>query len=574
VQSANEELQSINEELETSKEELESANEELTTVNEEMSSRNAELNRLNSDLVNLQTSTKLAIVLLGRDLTVRRFSMQAEKQFDLLSADVGRPISRLRHGLVTGNAALSDAASLDLASLIGHVIDDVREQEHEVRDRTGRWYSLRVRPYFTLDNKVDGAVMVLVDIDELKRAEAETRQLTAELRASEAQLRRDGAELASAAGRREEFLAMLGHELRNPLTAIARGLDLLGKKPAEEARAEELRTMMVRQAERISKLLDQLLDIARVVSDKVELAQERVDLNDVAHAAVETVTPIVENQKHALVLELPPNGPCVLGDAVRLTQVVENLLTNAAKYTPDGGRIVLSIDTKGAQARVVVRDSGVGLSADFLPHVFEVFTQSPRSLDRAQGGLGLGLPLARRVVEMHGGKLEASSPGLDRGSEFVATLPLAPEQRPKGSRQPKDSRRAPIKGPARRILLVDDEAAIADVLAELLAEEGHQTLAVNSGAAALDALSAFRPEVILLDLGLPEVDGFEVARRLRAARGGERVLLIAVSGYEPGAASLKEAGFDRHLVKPPNMRELAGMLAAWSDGRALKDERV
>lgn len=500
-------------------------------------------------------------MLLGRDLTVRRFSSQAEKQFDLLSADVGRPIHRVRHGLVTGGAALAEADLLDLTGLLNRVIDDVREEEHEVRDRTGRWYSLRVRPYFILDNRVDGAVMVLVDIDGMKRAEAETRQLTAELRATEASLRRDSAQLASAAARREEFLAMLGHELRNPLTAIARGLDLLGKKPTDEARAEDLRTMMVRQAERIGTLLDQLLDIARVVSDKVELAQERVDLKGVVQAAVETVTPIVESQMHELLLELPAKGPCVLGDSVRLAQVVENLLTNAAKYTSAGGRIVLTIETEGDQARLIVRDSGVGLSAEFLPHVFEVFAQSPRSLDRAQGGLGLGLPLARRIVEMHGGTLEASSPGLDRGSEFVATLPLAPVQKAKVSRPRKLAPREASPTPSRRILLVDDEAAIADVLAELIACDGHETLAVNSGRAALDALSTFRPEVVLLDLGLPEVDGFEVARRLRAAPGGERLLLIAVTGYQTGAARLKEAGFDQHLVKPPNMRELAALLA-------------
>ena len=678
AQSANEELQSVNEELETSKEELESANEELTTVNEEMTNRNLELNRLNNDLINLQASANLAIVLLGRDLTIRRFGPQAEKQFDLRLADVGRPIGHIRHKLVLGDATSSP---LDLEGLSAEVISGVRELGREVRDKSGRWYSLRLRPYLTLDNQVDGAVLVLVDIDTLKRSEHAVRESEARYRAMfestnvgvsetdaetgrllrvneqfariagysaaelvgksflelthpddlpghwegysrlargevafyeiekrlvrpdativwvhvtvslvrdaagrplrtvaitvditerkrlEDELRQYGNDLAEADSRKNEFLAMLGHELRNPLSALAHGLDLLGKVPDDRARSEELRGMMVRQTTRIGALLDQLLDLARVISGEVELSKERIDLADVVRAAVETVRPLVETQKHQLTLSLPPDrSALMMGDAIRLTEVVEHLLRNAAKYTNEGGQIALTLESDKDEVRIIVRDSGVGMSAEFLPHVFELFTQAPRTLDRAKGGLGLGLPLVRRVVEMHQGKVKASSPGLGQGSEFIITLPRMLERLSQENLGAKPGSAEPGKIRPCRILVVDDEEDMAETFAELLEAAGHQTLAVNDGLAALAAFRTFDPEVVLLDLGLPEMDGYEVARRLREEHGHKKILLIAVTGYQNDAARLKQAGFDQHLIKPPDMRKLSTLLESWSNG--------
>ena len=682
VQSANEELQSINEELETSKEELESANEELTTVNDEMSNRYIELGRLNDDLVNLQVSTKVAVLLLGRDLSIRRFSPQAETQLDLLAADLGRPIGQVRHRLLD-----EAGAPFDLEELAGAVVTGLREQEREVVDRSGRWISLRARPYLTRDNKVDGVTVVLADIDTLKRseqamgaardyaerivdtvrepllvldrdlriqrasraffrvfgvAEAATigqlvyeignrqwdiprlRQVLAEvgasnatvedfevehefesiglrtmllnarriqdplmgsphillaiediserkraeqaLRDSETQLRLSSGALADAAARRHEFLAMLGHELRNPLSALAYGLEQLGQTPADEARFKEVRAMMVRQVQHIGSMLDQLLDIARVVSGKVELSKGPVDLSEVVRSAVEAVTPLLEARKHQITVTLPPRDhpAVVMGDPIRLIQVVENLLTNAAKYTDQAGRIAVTLTANGNNARIAVRDNGIGIDAELLPHIFEVFTQGPRALDRSQGGLGLGLPLVRSLVEMHGGQVGGESGGAGHGSEFVVTLPRtrANQSADQGSARAARERPKPRKDRPLRILVVDDQEDIANVLANLLQKTGHQTLAVADGEAALQALGTFNPQVVLLDLGLPRMDGYEVARRLRQENGGTKILLIAASGYSEDKARLKEAGFDHHLLKPLDMKKLLSLLAA------------
>lgn len=673
VQSTNEELQSLNEELETSKEELQSTNEVLTTLNEQMHYRNTELNRLNNDLENLQTSTKLAIVLLGRDLKLRRFSLQAEKQFDLLSADVGQPISHVRHSLVL---ELPTETPLDLARISAEVISDVREQEREVHDKkSDRWYLLRVRPYLMTDSRVEGAVLVLVDITERKRAGEAPSRLAAivsssddaiismdlqgtiqtwnqgaqrlfgytaeealgteitrllpehqgdegagllarigrgesikhfetrrrrkggtqvdisltlspvlnaaghvvgaakiardisERKRMDRALRRYSTDLADADGRKNEFLAMLGHELRNPLAALTNGLEVLGGVGADRERAETLRTMMVRQTGRMNTLLDQLLDVAGVISGKVELSKKRVDLLDVVRAAVETARSLIERQRHTLTLSLPSEGMSfVVGDAVRLTQVVENLLINAAKYTDPGGQIGVTLETTEETCIVSVRDTGIGITDDFLPHVFEVFAQAPRTLDRAKGGLGLGLPLVYRLTAMHGGKVTASSAGLNRGSEFVVTLPRVMERR---SLARLDRDRASEQVPASRamrILVVDDQVDSADMLAELLTGLGHQTLAVNDGPAALAAIGPFQPAVVLLDLGLPELDGYEVAQRLRAEHTDMQLLLIAVTGYQSDVNRLRQAGFDHHLIKPVSLQKVAAILSALDTG--------
>ena len=383
---------------------------------------------------------------------------------------------------------------------------------------------------------------------------------------ADAALRASRAELTEADRRKNEFLAMLGHELRNPLAALAHGLDLQGKVSDDRARCEELRGMMIRQTKRMGTLLDQLLDVARVVSGKVELSQGCIDLADVVRAAVETMRPIVETQKHELTLSLPPDkSALVLGDASRLTQAVENLITNAAKYMNDGGQIALTVEADNDKARIIVRDSGIGISGNLLPHIFELFTQAPRSLDRAKGGLGLGLPLVRNLVEMHGGQISASSAGLGQGSEFIVTLPRLlewpSEERLEGTPTPT------VLGKIRplRILVVDDEEDMAGMLAAILKRDGYQTLAVNDGPSALKAVRTFGPEVVLLDLGLPEMDGYEVARRLREEHGNKNILLIAVTGYQKDASRLKQAGFDHHLIKPPDMPKLSAMLAAWDD---------
>jgi two-component system, chemotaxis family, CheB/CheR fusion protein len=392
--------------------------------------------------------------------------------------------------------------------------------------------------------------------------------LNAELRENDDRLRRYGAELSDAAVRKNEFLAMLGHELRNPLSALGHGLELLGRVTEDGAQSERVRAMMARQTKRITTLLDQLLDIARVVSDKVQLSREGVDLTDVLRAAVETVRSLSEAQQHELSITIPRDEKVlVIGDPIRLTQVVENLLTNAIKYTDEGGQITLSLEADEEQARIIVADNGIGMSSELLPHIFDIFTQAPRTLDRSKGGLGLGLPLVKRLAEMHGGSVDVSSPGPGEGSRFVVRLPRLRERRAE-ERLGIASGVEPGKVPPRRILVVDDEKDTAESLAVLLEEDGHDTLSVQDGRAALDAVRTFDPEVVLLDLGLPDMNGYEVAEKLREEHPRERLLLIAVTGYQNDETRLKEAGFDHHLLKPPNMRKLTALLAAQDDANA------
>jgi len=444
-----------------------------------------------------------------------------------------------------------------MAEVLSGKISEVHDEEVLIErpDGTRVAVVVNIRPLRNQAGEVTGAINCFYDITERKRMENELRQYSSELSQADA--------------RKNEFLAMLGHELRNPLGALSLGLELSSKVGDERARSEQLRVMMVRQTTRISTLLDQLLDISRVVSGKLELSLQRVDLAEVARAAAETVRPLIEAQRHEIELPLPSQkGPFVRGDMVRLVQVVENLLTNSIKYTDEGGRITLALESDEDKARIVVYDTGVGISPDFLPQVFEVFAQSPRSLGRAKGGLGLGLSLVRRLVEMHGGQVDASSEGLGRGSKFVVTLPRLRgkpmEERPEGESAP------PPSGRTRhlRILVVDDEQAMAETLAQLLAGDGHETRVVYDGQAALVAARTFDPEVVLLDIGLPDLEGYEVASRLREEHSDKKMLLVAVTGYKHDAVRLERAGFDEHLIKPPSMSKLFAILSASDSARA------
>lgn len=387
-----------------------------------------------------------------------------------------------------------------------------------------------------------------------------------ERRTAEEVLKVRAAELAQEYERKNDFLAMLGHELRNPIAALTHGLDLLALVQEDPARREELRGMMMRQTKRIVSMMDQLLDLARVSSGKIRMVREAVDLAQAVRGAIETVAPLLESRKHQLSISLPTDkerAAMVEGDPTRLAQIVENLLSNAAKYSEEGGKIAIELEADERWVRLHVRDTGIGMEANLLPHVFELFTQGPRGLDRSAGGLGLGLPLVKRLVEMHGGRVEASSHGYGHGSEFVVTLPRLIERPAK--KEISDTRGAPVPPALRRhrILIVDDEQDMARILAEILEAKGHQALAVHDGPAALIALPSFAPEVVLLDLGLPDMDGYEVAKRMREAPRGKELLVIALTGYQRDKARLEQAGVDQHLIKPLDLQKLGVMLAAW-----------
>ena len=360
--------------------------------------------------------------------------------------------------------------------------------------------------------------------------------------------------------RKDEFLATLAHELRNPLAPIRTGLHVLRcEVTAEQAAAT--REMMERQLGHLVRMVDDLLDISRVTLGKITLKKERVDLREVLDSALETTRSLVESGGHELVVCSPKQALPLEVDPTRLSQVFANLINNAAKYTPNGGRIVIAVEAEGTTLRVRVSDTGVGIPADMLPYVFDMFTQVGRSIERSQGGLGIGLTLVRRLVELHGGSVVAESRGAGQGSSFVVTIPLALREEATTARTP-----APAAPAARdvglRILVVDDNVDAAEALAMLLELRGNQTRVAYSGLLALDAASEFRPQVVFLDIGLPGINGYEVARRLRADAILPQPLLVALTGWgtDEDRRQAQAAGFDQHLVKPVDSSKLAAVL--------------
>lgn len=677
VQSGNEELQSINEELETSKEEIQSTNEELTTVNEELRLRNEELNRANSDLNNLFSSAHIAIVMVSPDQRIRRFTPLAEKLFNLIASDVGRPFSHIKLDLNID----------DLPHILGEVIDSASVREMEVRDSQGRWYFLRIRPYRALDNRVDGAVISLVDIDAVKqnqetlarqaqlleqtheavfvrdlsggavrywnrgaerlygfsRDEATGRDSSELLRMTPEQARsirealeRDGQwigeeghrtkddreivvesdqvvfkeaegtlvlesnrdvsertrlqgmlqrrveELATTDRHRNEFLAMLAHELRNPLAPLRNAVEILRSAARSPEHVTKARDLIDRQVTKLARLVDDLLDAARITRGQIQLRKERVELQGVMQRAIETTQHMLEVRRQQLEVTMPSAPIVVDADPLRLEQVFSNLLNNASKYMREAGRIAVTVDgsdrdqARGArEVAVRFRDSGIGIAPEMLPHVFELFTQADRSLARTEAGLGIGLSLVRSIVQLHGGRVIARSDGIDRGSEFVVYLPVVHARQAKSSAKLAAAPAQAGDGGVRpaRVLVVDDNPDIVESTRMLLTLQGHTTYAALSGAKALELASSVHPTVVIIDIGMPGMDGYTVARRLREQPGLEDMFLVAMSGYgrDQDRARSLEAGFDRHLTKPVDLEELQRLVAqAHSQPRRLK----
>jgi PAS domain S-box-containing protein len=413
--------------------------------------------------------------------------------------------------------------------------------------RTGgyRWHLGRAVPVRDESGRVVRWFGTCTDIDDQKRAEEALRD---------------------ADRRKDEFLAMLAHELRNPLAPILDGLHILGMPQVEEATAERVRSMMEQQVRNLTRLVDDLLDVSRITRGKIRLRKETTDLVSVVGHALETVRPLVELQNHELSVSLPDEPVHLEADPTRLEQVLTNLLNNAAKYTEPGGHIRLTAGREGAEVVVRVRDNGMGIPDELLPRIFDMFTQADRTLDRSQGGLGIGLTLVRRLVEMHGGSILAHSDGAGKGSEFMVRLPALPRRQPEVPAPPQAPRPARPSGCPEplRVLVVEDEVAVAEMLVMLLRLWGHEVRAVHDGTGALSAVATFPPDVILCDIGLPGKNGYQVARQLRQMEWqGARPVLVAVTGYgqEEDQRRARTAGFDYHMTKPVDPHALEALLA-------------
>ncbi|MEX0702547.1 MAG: ATP-binding protein [Planctomycetales bacterium] len=368
-------------------------------------------------------------------------------------------------------------------------------------------------------------------------------------------------EVREAGRRKDEFLAMLAHELRNPLAPIRSGLDILGMEPNGQQETVEL---MQQQVEHLVRLVDDLLDVSRIMRGKVELRRQPTRIATIVQRAAEAVQWSIESQEQELTLDIPDDTIVVDADPVRLVQVIENLLNNASKYTDRGGHISVSAERRGGTVAVRVRDDGIGIDPELLPRIFDLFTQSTRSLDRAQGGLGIGLTLVRSLVEGHGGHVAAHSAGAGTGSEFVVTLPISD-----AVPLPEGAAPGPRSTATRRVLVVDDNVGAVRMLSLLLQRLGeHEVETAHDGPTALRKLAEFRPEIVLLDIGLPGMDGYEVAARVRGNPEFDDVLLVALTGYgqDEDRRKSRRVGFDEHLVKPPALDQIAQILTRTAPG--------
>ena len=387
--------------------------------------------------------------------------------------------------------------------------------------------------------------MVFSDVTERTRSHEKTRE--------------QAEALADLHRRKDEFLAMLSHELRSPLSPIANAVHLLGLQKHEDPLQLQARLIIERQVAQLKHLVDDLLEVSRITTGRILLRQERIVVGGIVERAVETTQVLMDQRRHQLTVTLPSHPLWLHADAARIEQVLVNLLVNAAKYTDEGGRIWLSVQQEGEQIILRVRDTGVGIAPELLPRIFDLFAQADRSLDRSQGGLGIGLSLVQRLVELHGGTVEAHSV-VGQGSEFVVRLPVVVT-----AVLPPSSATDTIGPPGhrRRVLIVDDNVDTANSMALLLNASGHEVRTAHDGPTALDAAVDYRPDVVILDIGLPGLNGYEVARRMRHQAALADAVLIAITGYgqETDRQTALAAGFNHHLVKPVDFALVRNILS-------------
>ena len=526
LHSVNEELQSTNEELETGKEELQALNEELHTVNFRLTEKVDELDHTNSDLKNLFDSTQIATVFLDRHLVIRSFTPAIASIYNLIPSDMGRPLTDIvSHLSYTG---LREDVALVLSSL------EPLERRVDRDDRTIH-YIMRIVPYREPDSTVSGALVTFVDVTNIVKAEEA---------------------LVAADVRKDVFLATLSHELRNPLAPIRTAGVLLQSPKLSPDDLKRARGIIGRQVTHMSSLLDDLLDVSRITRGAFLLKKEYVSIRVVMDDAIEAVRGALDAKRHTLRVDSPSDDPIVVEvDPVRITQALTNLLTNAVKYTPAGGIIYLGTELGPQFLTILVRDNGVGLSADSMRNVFTMFTRIDSEAARAEGGLGIGLALAKGLVQLHGGRIDVKSAGPGLGSEFTICLP-----RSLVVAAPPPLSDIPTKLPTthKKVLLADDNRDAAESLSMLLKLSDHEVHVAHSGGEAFEAAKQLRPDVCIFDIGMPDLDGYELAERIRHEAWGRDMTLIALTGW--GQESDKRravlAGFNHHFTKPVDPTQL------------------
>ena len=454
-------------------------------------------------------------------------------------------IGRSLESFYPPEAAARGALQQDLASTINNGSVDTNEWRVR-KDGSRFWANVVMHAMYDLEGRLRGFSQVIRDLTERQQFE----------------------ELTESRQRTHEFLAMLSHELRNPLAPLKTAVELLRIRNLNDAIAARTVDVIDRQVKHLTQIVGELLDVSRITSGRITLASETLDLETLIAGAVEITRPLLEAKKHSLVLKPAPGLVSIQGDGTRLTQVIVNLLDNAAKYTPEGGCIEIEVRLAPESVGIHVRDNGVGIAAELLPRVFELFTQGQRPLDRTEGGLGVGLALVHRIVSLHSGTVRAFSAGAGRGSEFVVTLPrarppaeqatTAQEGTMHASREENLMTEAPNtpggerQQKRRRVMVIDDNKDAAESMSMLFELWGHEVICAYDGRAALDAAAKYRPDAVFLDIGLPGMDGYEIAERLRDLPESAHTVLVAITGYgqEEDRRRSREAGIDHHLVKP------------------------
>lgn len=529
LETSNEELQATNEEMLASNEELQSTNEELHSVNEELYTVNAEhqnkitqLSEVTRDMDNLLYSTEVHTVFLDRDLQIRKFTPRVADTFSLIPQDIGRRIDSFTSSIQCEN----------LTGKLQRVIRTSESHEEEVCDRSGTWFLMRLLPYRSAmtgnkPNDIEGALLTLVDISKLRATSIA---------------------LEDSVRKRDQFLAMLSHELRNPLGTIVNATQYVSRFELPQPAAESL-AIIRRQSSHMATLLDDLLDVTRVSQGKIHLQKRPFDLLRAVQGALESVRSRCEAREQVIEARLPEAPVWIDGSEPRLLQVVSNLLTNASKYSAPGEKIEISLTVGDDLAEIRVRDHGVGISEEHITNIFEMFVQSDRTLDRADGGLGIGLTLVRSLVDLHDGNIQVYSAGEGRGSEFIVTLPVC--HPPSETDDPASPAQTEPTG-AKRIVLVEDNIDATKMLAFLLEDAGYQVSIAHDGRRGLELIRSMRPDTAIIDIGLPEISGYDLVRQLRNEVELKDMFVIALTGY--GQTSDREealaSGFDEHVVKP------------------------